>query len=53
MIWVLGMYRRHLKVIGYLGTVDRAFGMAATTRNWNTCRAIAAALGAESRPDHA
>jgi uncharacterized protein (DUF1697 family) len=38
--FVLGVYRRHLKVIGYLGRLDRLFGVPATTRNWNTITAI-------------
>jgi uncharacterized protein (DUF1697 family) len=42
--FVLGLYRRHMKVIGYLGTLDRLFGVPATTRNWNTITAIAKAL---------
>lgn len=43
--FVLGVYRRHLKTIGYLGALDRAFGGTATTRNWNTITAIAKAVG--------
>jgi len=42
--FVLGMYRRHMKVIGYLGRVDRLFGVPVTTRNWNTITAIARVL---------
>jgi len=42
--FVLGVYRRHMKVIGYLGTMDKAFGAPATTRNWNTFTAIAKVL---------
>jgi uncharacterized protein (DUF1697 family) len=42
--FVLGIYRRHMKVIGYLGTMDKAFGAPATTRNWNTFTAIAKVL---------
>jgi uncharacterized protein (DUF1697 family) len=42
--FVLGMYRRRMKVIGYLGALDRLFGVPATTRNWNTMTAIAKAL---------
>ena len=38
------MYRRHMKVIGYLGALDRVFGVPATTRNWNTLTAIAKAI---------
>ena len=43
--FVFGMYRRHMKVIRYLGTFDRLFGVPVTTRNWNTITAIARALG--------
>ena len=42
--FVFGLYRRHMKVIGYLGALDRAFGVPVTTRNWNTITAIARAL---------
>ena len=42
--FVLGMYRRHMKVIGYLSALDRVFGAPLTTRNWNTFTAIAKAL---------
>jgi hypothetical protein len=42
--FVFGLYRRHMKVIGYLGSLDRLFGARATTRNWNTVTAIARAL---------
>jgi uncharacterized protein (DUF1697 family) len=34
--FVFGMYRRHMKTIGYLGKVDKLFGGQATTRNWDT-----------------
>jgi uncharacterized protein (DUF1697 family) len=43
--FVFGVYRRHMKVIGYLGQVDRLFGVPLTTRNWNTVTAIARVLG--------
>jgi uncharacterized protein (DUF1697 family) len=38
--FVFGMYRRHMKTIGYLGRIDKLFGVAATTRNWNTILAV-------------
>ncbi len=38
--FVFGMYRRHMKTIGYLGQVDKLFGVPATTRNWNTILSI-------------
>jgi uncharacterized protein (DUF1697 family) len=43
--FVFGVYRRHMKVIGYLGALDRLFGVPVTTRNWNTVTAIAEVLG--------
>ena len=43
--FIFGVYRRHMKVIGYLGTFDRLFGVPVTTRNWNTITAIATVLG--------
>ena len=42
--FVVGMYRRHMKVIGYLGRLDRLFGVPITTRNWNTIIAIGRVL---------
>ena len=42
--FVFGVYRRHMKAIGYLGALDRVFGVPATTRNWNTITAIAKVL---------
>ena len=42
--FVFGVYRRHLKVISYLGTFDWLFGVPVTTRNWNTITAIARVL---------
>jgi uncharacterized protein (DUF1697 family) len=44
--FVLGMYRRHMKTIRYLGTTDDEFDVPVTTRNWNTVTAIAGVLGA-------
>jgi uncharacterized protein (DUF1697 family) len=38
--FVFGMYRRHMKTIGYLGQIDKLFGVPATTRNWNTILAV-------------
>jgi uncharacterized protein (DUF1697 family) len=42
--FVCGVYRRHMKTIGYLGKIDKLFGAPATTRNWNTVLAIAKLL---------
>jgi uncharacterized protein (DUF1697 family) len=38
--FVFGMYRRHMKTIGYLGQIAKLFGAPATTRNWNTVLAV-------------
>jgi uncharacterized protein (DUF1697 family) len=38
--FVFGVYRRHMKTIGWLGKIDKLFGAAATTRNWNTIIAV-------------
>ncbi|HWO94434.1 MAG TPA: hypothetical protein VNL92_06690, partial [Dehalococcoidia bacterium] len=43
--FVVGLYRRQMRAISYLGRVDRIFGVPATTRNWNTITAIARVLG--------
>lgn len=42
--FVLGMYRRDMRVIGYLDRLDGAFGAPLTTRSWNTLAAIARRL---------
>jgi len=42
--FVFGLYRRHMKVIGYLGRLDRLVGGPVTTRNWNTIVAVAKVL---------
>jgi uncharacterized protein (DUF1697 family) len=34
--FVLGLYRREMKAISYLGKIEKLMGMSATTRNWNT-----------------
>ena len=38
--FVLGIYRRQMKAIGYLGKIEKILGVAATTRNWNTIQKI-------------
>src|SRR5437667_7139866 len=38
--FVLGLYRRQMKAISYLGKVEKKFGVAATTRNWNTIQKV-------------
>jgi hypothetical protein len=46
--FVLGLYRRQMKVIGYLGMLDRLYGVPVITRNWNTVTAIARVLSQEA-----
>jgi len=47
--FVVGLYRREMKVIGYLGALDRIFGVPATTRGWSTITAVARALDGGGR----
>ena len=42
--FVFGLYRREMKAIGYLGQLEKVFGVAATTRNWSTMLTIARTL---------
>ncbi|HKW00105.1 MAG TPA: DUF1697 domain-containing protein [Vicinamibacterales bacterium] len=44
-LFVVGMYRRHMKTISHLGKIDRLFDVPVTTRNWNTMTTIAKVLG--------
>ena len=45
--FVLGIHRREMKAIGCLGQLEKVFGAAATTRNWNTILTIARVLRSE------
>jgi uncharacterized protein (DUF1697 family) len=47
--FVFGVYRRHMKTIGYLGQIDKLFGVPATTRNWNTIIAIVRILEGQGK----
>jgi uncharacterized protein (DUF1697 family) len=47
--FVFGEYRRHMKTIGYLGQIDKLYGVPATTRNWNTIIAIMRILNSLKR----
>jgi len=42
--FVVGLYKRRMQVIGYLGRLDRLFGAPVTTRSWSTIVAIGKAL---------
>jgi len=45
--FIFGVYRRHMKTIGYLGRIDKLFGVPATTRNWSTILAVVRILKAQ------
>jgi len=47
--FVFGMYRRHLRTIGYLGQADKLYGGPVTTRNWNTIMTVVRILKEPSR----
>jgi hypothetical protein len=47
--FVFGVYRRHMKTIGYLGQIDKLFGAPATTRNWNTILAVVRILKGQEK----
>lgn len=38
--FVFGVYRRHMKTIGYLGQLDGLFGAPVTTRSWSTMASV-------------
>jgi uncharacterized protein (DUF1697 family) len=42
--FVLGLYRRQMKTISYLGKIEKLLGLPATTRNWNTIKKVAKIL---------
>ena len=42
--FIVGLHRREMQAIRYLGALDRTFGVPVTTRNWNTISAIAEVL---------
>jgi uncharacterized protein (DUF1697 family) len=43
--FVCGLYRRQMKAISCLGRLEKIFGMAVTTRNWNTMMTLARLAG--------
>lgn len=42
--FVVGLYHREMKALGYLARVEKIFGVAVTTRTWNTVLRIARIL---------
>jgi uncharacterized protein (DUF1697 family) len=49
--FVIGLYRREMRAIRYLGQIDKIFGVPVTSRNWNTFEAIARVLGQSATRD--
>jgi uncharacterized protein (DUF1697 family) len=37
---VLGIYRRQIKAISYLGRIEKILGVPGTVRNWNTIEKV-------------
>ena len=42
--FVLGLYRRQMKTISYLGKIEKLLNVSTTTRNWNTIKKVAEIL---------
>jgi len=42
--FVLGLYRRQMKAVSYLGKIEKLLGVPVTTRSWNTIGRIAKIL---------
>ena len=42
--FVVGLYRRQMKAISYLGKIEKLLGVPVTTRNWNTIEKVAKIL---------
>jgi len=47
--FVLGLYRRQMKAIGYLGKIEKFLGVPATTRSWNTIEKVVKVLRQNSQ----
>jgi uncharacterized protein (DUF1697 family) len=44
--FVVGIYRRHMKAVAYLGKIEKILGVPGTIRNWNTIEKVAKVLDA-------
>jgi uncharacterized protein (DUF1697 family) len=42
--FVLGLYRRQMKAISYLGKIEKLLGVCATTRSWSTIEKVVKVL---------
>src|SRR5881398_1803154 len=49
--FVLGVYRRQMKAISYLGKIEKRLGVPTTTRNWNTIEKVATILNRQDSQD--
>jgi uncharacterized protein (DUF1697 family) len=47
--FVLGLYRRQMKAISYLGKIEKLLGVPATTRNWNTIEKVVSIFRQDSK----
>jgi uncharacterized protein (DUF1697 family) len=50
--FVLGLYRRQMKAISYLGKVEKILGVPVTNRNWNTIKKVVEILDNAQKPSH-
>src|SRR5712692_1860756 len=48
--FVLGLYRRQMKAISYLGKIEKRLRVPVTTRNWNTIEKVVKILKSEQIP---
>src|SRR5437773_1811530 len=42
--FIVGLYRRQMKAISYLGKIEKLLGVPVTTRNWSTIEKVATIL---------
>jgi uncharacterized protein (DUF1697 family) len=47
--FVLGLYRRQMKAIGYLGKIEKRLGVPVTTRSWSTIEKVVKLLRQDSQ----
>jgi uncharacterized protein (DUF1697 family) len=47
--FVLGLYRRQMQAIGYLGKIEKLLGLPVTTRSWNTIEKVVQILRRDSK----
>jgi uncharacterized protein (DUF1697 family) len=47
--FVLGLYRRQMKAISYLGKIEKLLGVPVTTRSWNTIEKVVKILSEPTR----